>query len=367
MKIAHILGSLGMGGAERVALDLAFEQKKLGHEVVAISLDETEGGPLASEFAAAEIVVHCVPKRPGLDWTLPPRVARCLKELSVEVVHTHNTQPLVYAAAAGRLSRLAVIHSKHGEGHLVSKAGQFLRRLGAPFVHSFVAVSEATADHARAQWAYPLPSRIKVIPNGIRMDRHRPDASARLEIRRELGIAQDAWVVGTIGRVDDNKNQCSLVRAMSPLLGPMSHLVVVGEGESMPKLRAAATATKHADSVHLLGRRSDANRVLAAMDVFALSSLSEGLPLVILEAMATGVALVSTAVGGIPKVIEHGVTGFLVAADNDEALREQLAALAADHEMASRAGAAARARVLQGYSAERMAGEYLALYRAALN
>jgi glycosyltransferase involved in cell wall biosynthesis len=367
MKIAHILGSLGMGGAERVALDLAFEQKKLGHEVVAISLAASAGGPMASEFEDAGIVVHQVPKRPGLDRTLPFRVARKLKELGVEVAHTHNTAPLTYAAAAARIAGLAVVHSKHGEGHLVSKAGQFLRRLGAPFVHSFVAVSEATAEHARRQWAYPLPSRIRVITNGIRMDKHHPDKQARLEVRRALGIDDDAWVVGTIGRFDDNKNQSALVRAMAPLLGPKSQLILVGDGESMPKVKAAAQATEHAECIHILGRRNDASRVLAAMDVFALPSLSEGLPLVILEAMATGLAVVSTAVGGIPKVIEDGVNGLLVPANNEGALRERLTTLSADRQMAASLGACARSHVVEAYSAERMASEYLELYRRAIS
>lgn len=366
MKIVHIVGSLGMGGAERVALDLAYEQKKAGHDVAAISLAEEAGGPMADAFAAAGIGVHHLPKRAGLDWSLPTRSARMLRSLGAQVVHTHNTRPLAYVAAAARLAGMIVVHSKHGEGHLVSPAGQVLRRISAPFVHRFVSVSEATAAHARAQKAYPFRSRMHVINNGIRMDLHRPDAQAGSEIRRELGIDPKALLIGTVGRFDDNKNQSSLVRAMAPLLGPMSQLLLVGDGESMDKVRAAVAASDHPEYVHLLGRRDDAHRVMAALDVFALTSLSEGLPLVILEAMATGLAVVSTDVGGIADVVEDGKSGFLVPAGDDHALRTRLEALAANPDARAEAGRLARAHVAERYSSERMAREYLALYEVEL-
>jgi len=356
-----------MGGAERVALDLATAQRGMGHEVLAISLSGADGGgPLAGAFADAEVPVHIVEKRPGLDWTLPPRLAAALRRLHIDVVHTHNTPPLVYAAAAARLSGHAVIHTKHGEGHLVSRAGQVLRRLGAPFVHSFVSVSEKTAEHAREQKAYPFASRMHIITNGIRIDVHRPDPVARVAIREELSIPASAWVVGTVGRCDTNKNQVALLRAMESSLGAELHLVVVGEGDKLSALREARTRSACPESIHILGRRHDAHEVIAALDVFALPSLSEGLPLVILEAMATSVPVVSSAVGGIPKVIEHGVTGLLVPANDDEAMAEALGELRESSSKAAAIGAAGCELARREYSSERMAQEYVALYRAAL-
>jgi len=356
-----------MGGAERVALDLATAQRAKGHEVLAISFSgDAGGGPLAEAFATAQVPVHIIPKRAGLDWTLPPRVARALRDLRVDVVHTHNTQPLVYAAAAARLSRHVVVHTKHGEGHLVSQAGQILRRFGAPFVHSFVAVSKKTAEHAREQWAYPLPSRIKVITNGIRLDVHKPDLQARQEIRRELGISETAWVVGTVGRCDANKNQAALLRALAGVLGAEVHVLVVGDGDRMTALKEAREQSESRDSIHILGRRNDAPRIMAALDVFALPSLSEGLPLVILEAMATQVPVVSTGVGGIPKVIETGVSGLLVPPSDDDAMRAALLRLRDNPQEAASIALAGRGLAQREYSSERMADEYLALYRSAL-
>ncbi len=356
-----------MGGAERVVLDLATAQRAKGHEVLVCCFsDEVGGGALAGAFADASIPVHVIAKRQGLDWTLSARVAAALRRLQIDVVHTHNSQPLFYAAAAARLSGHVVVHTKHGEGHLVGKRGMFLRRLGAPFVNQFVTVSKKTAEHARVQRAYPFPSRIQVIANGIRTDVHRPDPEAREAIRRELDIPQTAWVVGTIGRCDTNKNQIALIRALESEFCEQMHLVIVGEGERMAELRAAQEQSQCPGSIHLLGRRHDVSRVLAALDVFALPSLSEGLPLVILEAMATSVPVVSTSVGGIPKVITHSENGILVPSGDDPAMSLALADLRNNPERAKTLGRAGQQLARQQYSSTRMADEYLALYESAL-
>jgi glycosyltransferase involved in cell wall biosynthesis len=354
-----------MGGAERVALDLAVLQKRLGHKADVIVLSNGEG-PLAGAFREEGVVAKPVEKRHGIDFSLPLRVAKQLRSSGADIVHTHNTLPLSYGALAGRLSRKVVVHSKHGEGHMVSKGAKALRRAGGTLVHRFVAVSEATAAHARTQRSYPFPSKIRVIENGIRMDRHRADAEARRVIRQELSIPQSAWVVGTVGRLDPNKNQSALVRALAPTLSKDHHLVVVGDGECMAEVQALAEGSANSESIHLLGRRNDVNRVMAALDVFALPSLSEGLPLVILEAMATGLPIVSSDVGGISKVLEHEAMGYLVEANDEQALASALQRLREQPEEARSMGNKGRAHVQENYSAETMAKRYLALYREAL-
>ena len=367
LTITHGLVSFGMGGAERVALDLAIVQKRFGHNVSVVSLAPGPEGPLAAEYRAAGIPVHSVAKRPGIDYTLPPRMARFLRRERVQVLHTHNSIPLIYAAPAARALRLAVIHTKHGEGHTRSRGDKLLRRLASPLAHSFVAVSEKTAQQAREQRDSLIASRIVTIANGIRLDLFGIDPDARREIRDELGVSEQAWLVGTVGRVDDNKNQSALVRAAAPLLSDDFQLVLVGDGPSMDKVRQTVAGLDRPELVHVLGRRTDVARILAAIDTFALPSLSEGLPLVLPEAMASCLPIVSTAVGGIPKVVDDGETGYLVPAGDEEAMRKRLAELAADHQLASELGQAGRERALAEYSAERMTREYLELYERALS
>lgn len=362
-SIVHVLSSYGVGGQERVALDLAAGQVRRGHAVSVVSLAAPPDGPLAAEFRDAGVVVATVPKRGGLDATLTPRLALRLRGLRAEVVHTHNPLPLIYGAPAARLLGCAAIHTKHGVNP-GSRSHMLLRRTSARFVDFFVAVSEVTAGQAREQEDCD-PEKLVVVPNGIRLERFRPDAELRASVRAELGIPDDAWVIGTVGRVDEVKNQTMLVAAAAPLLGDKVRLVIVGDGPARAALDAAVAALPHPEWVYVLGRRMDVDRLLPGFDVFALSSVSEGLPLVVPEAMAAGLPVVSTAVGGIPGVIEDGVTGLLTPVDEDT-MRQRLAALAGDRDRARAMGMRARELALTRYSADRMLDDYLALYEKAL-
>lgn len=365
LRIVHVLSSLGMGGQERVALDIACAQRETGHEVAVISMAPVRGAPLTHHFEAGGVAVHELVKRStGLDVTLPGRFVRALLRLGPHIVHTHNPLPLIYAAPAARLVGAAVIHSKHGRN---PGTGRFLwlRRQAARCVASFVAVSAATADQAREQRDC-APGKLRVIPNGIDLRRFCPRADERAAVRRGLGISESAWVVGTVGRLDPNKNQALLIDAAAPLLGPEFHVVIAGDGESRSALEARVAALPHPASVHLLGRRDDVAAILAALDVFVLTSHSEGLPLVLPEAMASGVPPVCTRVGGIPEVVEPERTGLLFEAGDGAGLRGHLTRLAEDRELARALGGAARDVALDRFSLARMVDAYLELYRGAL-
>jgi glycosyltransferase involved in cell wall biosynthesis len=362
-SIVHVLSSFGLGGQERVALELATSQVRRGHRVAVISLAPPPDGPLAAEFRAAGVTTRTVAKRGGIDATLTPRLAWHLRAARAEIVHTHNPQPLIYGAPAARLAGAAAIHTKHGVNP-GSRGQMLLRRSAARLVDFFVPVSEVTAQQARAQRDCE-ETKLVVIRNGIQLDRFRPDAAGRARVRAELAIPADAWVVGTVGRVDEVKNQILLVAAMAPLLGDRVRLVIVGDGPARPALDAAIAALPRPELVAALGRRLDVDRLLPAFDVFALSSTSEGLPLVVPEAMAAGLPVVATAVGGLPDVVDDGITGLLCPVDED-ALRHRLAALAGDRDRARAMGARAREVALSRYSAERMLDDYLGLYERAL-
>lgn len=360
-SIVHVLSSYGVGGQERVALDLAIGQKARGHDVSVISLAPGPDGDMAREFEEAGISVGRVPKRNGIDPTLVPRLARTLRKRKTDVVHTHNPLPLIYGAPAARLAGAAAIHTKHGvnpgsRGHLM------LRRAAATLTHAFVAVSDTTEAQARAQNDAPA-RKILTIPNGIRLDRYAPDPEARAAVRVELGLG-DAWVVGTVGRLDSYKNQAMLVRAMAPHLSSDVRLVIVGDGDSRAEVEAAVAALPEPRWVVMTGRRMDVPRLIHAFDVFALSSQTEGLPLVVPEAMAAGLPIVTTAVGGLPSVVDEGVTGLLVPVE-ERALSSALGTLAADRELARAMGKKARDTALARYSYDRMVEAYLELYAQA--
>jgi len=356
-----VLSSYGVGGQERVALDLAIGQRARGHRVAVISLAPPPDGAMADEFREHGITVDRVAKRGGLDPTLIPRLVLALRRHGADIVHTHNPLPLIYGAPAARLVRAGAIHTKHGKNP-GTRGLIALRRAAARFVHAFVAVSETTAEQAREQRDMP-PHKLHVIPNGIRLDRYAPDLAARAAARAELGLG-DAYVIGTVGRIDTYKNQAMLVRALAPRLGRDVRLVIIGEGPARADVEAEVARLADPSSVVLTGRRMDVPKLIHAFDVFALSSQSEGLPLVVPEAMAAGLPIVTTSVGGLPTVVDEGHTGLLVPVD-ERAFGQALSRLIDDRDFAKRLGTNARQVALARYSSDRMVEAYLDLYAAS--
>jgi glycosyltransferase involved in cell wall biosynthesis len=361
MIIAHVLSSFGMGGQERVALDLASEQRRAGHFVVAVSLSPFPEGPLASLFRKAGVRAETVSKGDGVDATLPVRLASLLRDERVDVVHTHNPHALIYGAPAASLARAVTVHTKHGINPDRPRR-RWLRRVASTLVDACVAVTPALAALARRDREC-APALLHVIPNGIDMARFAPQAEARRRIRASLGIPEKAWVVGTVGRLAPEKDQALLVEAMAPLLDARRHLVIVGDGPERESLQKRVNATMRPGFVHLLGACSNVDEMLSAFDVFALTSKSEGLPLALLEAMATELPVVSSAVGGIPDIIDHGITGFLFRSGGKRSLTKQLVHLFASQPAAREVGARGRLAIAQKHSVERMTQSYDALYQ----
>jgi glycosyltransferase involved in cell wall biosynthesis len=366
LRIAHVLPSFQIGGQERVALDLARTYQGEGHQVCAISLEGGPEGPLGAAFRAAGVEAWAVPKGPRVDPTLPFRLARRLAAEHIQVVHTHNPMALTYGAPAGKLVGAVVVHTKHGENLEQHGRRVLVRRALSVLADAFVAVSPQTAAAARASRDV-REAKLRVIPNGIDLSRFGdPDGLARSGARQELGIPGEAWVVGSVGRLAPEKNHALLVRALAPRLGERARLVIVGEGPERAAIELAVRETGTARWVHLPGARSDVPRLLAAFDAFALPSISEGLPLVLLEAMAAGLPIVATSVGGIPDVVQEGVTGLLVPAADGDSLRGRLSMLQDDPALARRLGLRAREIALQRYSLRSMSDAYLELYRSLL-
>lgn len=359
MIIVHVLSSFDIGGQEVMAADLASRQKTMGHGVFAVSLspNKTRHEQRLKENGIATFTVG---KRSGFDVTLPLRLARLFSQLGADVVHTHNPQALIYGAPAGKLIGAAVVHTKHGANPDRTRR-VLLRRAAALCTSAYIAVSETTAEVARSAREC-APSKLKVVSNGIDVRRFAYNADARRDVRRELGIPMDAWVIGSVGRLAPEKNYSLLIAAATPLLDEEHHLVFVGDGPERAILEAEAKALPVKRFVHFTGMRSDTPRLYSAFDVFCLSSITEGLPLVIPEAMAAGLPIVSTAVGGIPNVVRDGETGLLVRRGDEPALRQSLQLLAVDRSRARSMGVLARRIAHDRYSSDRMLDAYMQVY-----
>jgi glycosyltransferase involved in cell wall biosynthesis len=357
----HVLTSFEVGGGEQVALNLAASQVALGHSVHVFGLDGRADGPHAENFRRAGVTPHRVARRgPSVDPSLPARLALWFRWLGASLVHTHNPMPLAYGGAAAKLARLPLIHTKHGFNADRTRR-TWLRRVAGYAPDVVVAVSQQTAKDARLQRDCP-PQRLRVIPNGISLSAYAPDPVLRRAVRAELDIPQDAWIVGSVGRLSAIKNQPLLIEAVAPMLSASFRLVLVGDGEHRPFIEAAIARTPHPEYVHLLGQRLDVPRLLPSFDVFALSSDSEGLPMVLPEAMASGLPIVSTAVGGVAEVVVEGRTGHLAAPGDATSLRRRLSELAQAPAFARTLGQSGRELALQRHGAESMTRSYMELY-----
>jgi glycosyltransferase involved in cell wall biosynthesis len=359
--IVHVLSSFHLGGQERVVLDLATAQRAHGDDVLVVSIAPPPEGPIAAELRAAGVRAETLAKRPSFDPSLPVRLALRLARERVDIVHTHNPQALIYGALAGRLVGARVVHTKHGINPDRTRR-LWLRRAAARLVDAYVVVTPALARIATHECD---PDRVHVVANGIDMSVFAPRPDVRNASRRELGLPEDAWVVGTVGRLAPEKDQATLVKAVAPLLGEGRYLVIVGDGPERDALHAVIRDANVDRYVRMTGVRSDVARLLSAFDAFALPSRTEGLPLVLLEAMASELPVVASSVGGIPDLVAAGVTGVLVPPSDVPALRAALLMLAGNPAFAHKMGRAARQQVLARHSVDVMAKAYRHLYQAA--
>lgn len=332
---------MARGGAETLVAHLALALKRRDWDVHVVSLIPPTA--FESELAAANIPLHA----PGL-WKIPS----LLRQLRPQIVHCH----MFHANLLGRLMRIimpfpvvistlhSVAESPRGSGRIVAR--DLIYRVSDSLADATVAVSVAVADRHREARAVPAPL---VIPNGIDVTRFRPDAKARTRIREELAAGEEfVWLA--VGRLMWKKNYPALLQAFETL--GQGTLWIAGTGPDEEKLRAAA-----GHRVRFLGQREDIPDLMNAADAFVMSSLVEGLPLVLLEAAACGLPCVASDVGGIR---ETGIGSVVEVSRLGEAMLK-MAAMPADHRR--RLGLACRRIVEDRYSLDVVVSQWEALYR----
>jgi glycosyltransferase involved in cell wall biosynthesis len=364
--IVHGVLALDVGGLERIVLDLIRAGRRAGHRVSVVCVERP--GALAAEAQLAGANVISLDKPPGRVSETVSKAGAALAALRPEVIHTHQIGALWYLGQAARSERIPVLHTEHGN-HLALATGVWRRvktrlfwRRAARLAGRFCCVSDDIARTVGRWWTVPR-GKVVVVPNGIRVDLV-ADRAAGVAVRESLGIPAGVPVIGTVGRLNEVKRQELLLRAAARL--PEVRVLLVGDGPVRAQLEQEAIALGIRDRVVFAGYQSSPERFLQAMDVFALTSRSEGLPVSLLEAWAAGLPVVCSAVGGIPKVVTDGETGLLFASGNLDGLTAALATVLTHPELAQRLGQAGQTAVRERYSLERMAADYERLYRTLL-
>jgi glycosyltransferase involved in cell wall biosynthesis len=358
LRLAHLIESDGPGGAERVVADLASEFQAEGVTNV-VFLPRHGDGWLARQLDGRGVAIEHF----QIDRPFSPACARSLaaafRRHRVDLAHSHEFSMAVYGAWASWLAGVPHVITMHGSRYYAARLRRRLAmRAAIAFSGRTTAVSHPLAAHIRED-LHLRRSRIDIVMNGVRSS-----CAAQSTLRDELRLRPDQQLIVSVGNLYPVKGHEHLIEALGLLAAshPRVHLAISGRGTLLDALTVRAAALGLSSRVHLLGLRSDVPAVLAAADMFVLPSLSEGLPLALLEAMFAACPIVASDVGDVAPVLGHGDAGMLVEPGNAAGLAAAIDVLLRDPARARHYGDRARRRALAEFDVSQMVRRYRDIY-----
>ena len=374
MKIGVVVPRLDGGGTAQCVVDLTNGLVDSGLDPVVVCLEHI--GYVADRICRDVKIIGPL-KTKGNDPVAPFRLAAVLKEQRCDVVHSHNWGGLVDTAVATKLARLkAVLHTQHGldygysdaPDHVRNRLRTLIKTIACRGIARIATVSEEVAQMVTREWRMPA-GRVSVVHNGVSVPSPDWGHEARCSCRRELGIADNEVLVGTVATFRPVKDLRTLLEAMALVVKvkPHARLVLFGDGPLRADLTATVERLGLGAIVRLPGWRRDIPQVLPALDVFVLSSVSEGISLALLEAMAAGVPAVATKVGGNLEVLKDPCTGLLVPPRSPADLADAILWLIDDPVQRRQLSVGGRRRVEGAFSLKRMVKDYEGIYTSLLS
>lgn len=379
VRVLHPITRLIIGGAQENTMLTADLLDKRAWQVDVLSGIQTGSeGSLIEAVQERGTLLHLEPSlvrevNPLQDLRALWRMVRLMRRGKYTIVHTHSSKAGILGRWAARLAGVPVIvHTVHGWGHherqhpLVRAYYIILEKLTLPITDKLIVVSPLNIEKGLHDGIGRAEDYV-VIRSGVELDRFGNPAVPRAQTRRNLGIPLDAQVVGTVTRLSTQKAPLDFVRAAALVHGALPDVwfVLVGGGDLRPEVEAMARELGVADRLVLTGLRRDVPELMAAFDFFALSSLWEGLPRVLPQAMASGLPIVATAADGTAEAVSDGLNGFLTPPGDPVALAQRLLDLLANPALARRLGQAGRERAAE-FGDRRMVAQIDALYRELL-
>jgi sugar transferase (PEP-CTERM/EpsH1 system associated) len=362
IRILHVLHAFSHGGLENGIVNIINRSPDhLVHELCFLH----RGGEFLQRLTRP-VVYHELNKRPGNDVRVVFRLRELFQRRNIDIIHTRNWGAFDGVLAACMMFKPTVIHGEHGRD-IADPAGQnrrrnLARRAGAFRTKRLVAVSKDLYDWLRQTVRVP-EKKLVFIPNGVDTNRFRPGCNFAL--RRSWGIADDEFVIGAVGRLDPIKNHEGLLGAVRSLQasGHKVRLVIAGDGPERSKIESLLRSPFDPKPL-LLGMWTNVEHVYPCLDLFALNSFAEGMSNTLLEAMASGLPSVCTAVGGNAELLADGERGILVGTNDEPALTEAIRSYITSPEMGRTHGGNARCFIAQHFSLEQMIQRYVGLYES---
>ena len=358
--VVHLIYRFDFGGLETLVAECInrMPARQYRHAIVCLT-GYTE---FAKKISRDDVQIIALDKPPGLALGTHLKLWKLLRQLKPAVLHSYNLAAVEYACTAAFAGVPVRVHAEHGrdaaDPHGLNRKHNLLRRGVTPFIDRYIPVSDDLQRWLRQVVGVP-DGKTLLIANGVDTERFAP--RTRDHARRE-------FVIGTVGRIQDVKNHSGLIdafirlREMRPEDAGRLRLAIIGDGPLLPRIREKVETAGLQDVVWLPGSRTDIAELMSDFDVFALPSIAEGTPVTILEAMACGLPVVASRVGGIPEVVQEGVTGLMPPPSDVEALARALAVYVCDPQLAARHGAAGRERVEKSNSIAAMVAGYAGLY-----
>jgi glycosyltransferase involved in cell wall biosynthesis len=370
IKILHIIDSGGLYGAEKVLLALMAEQKKMGLEPILGSIGNTKEGqkPIESEAHSRELRVEVFQMRSGPNWAGGFRMLNFAKKEKIDILHSHGYKGnILFGMLPRRIRGIPLVSTLHGWTWVGGFSRMFfyewLDRISMRFVDQVVMVHAAMKDHVRIR-SFPV-NAVEVVENGIGPIDEITGNHLRADI---LEFASQGFTICAVGRLSTEKGIELLLSVVATVIeeGTDVRLVLLGDGELRSFLQKRSEELGLGDRILLAGYVDNARRYLPFFSALVIPSVKEGLPMVLLEAMAAGTPIVATRVGGMPEVLEHGRAGILTEPGDNDGLKEALVAIIRDVQGAKTRAILAKERVRENYSSCAMAEKYERIYRKLL-
>ena len=388
LKILHIIDSGGLYGAEMVLLNLVAEQIKQGLEPIIASIGEKgiEEKPLETEAIKRGFRVEKFRMRPGPDYLGALKILKFARKEDVDILHSHGYKGnILFGLMPKRIRRIPMVATIHGwtstgNGCSRMRVYEWLDSKSLRFMDTVVLVSEAMKSHPRLR--HLNQSRVHVIHNGIPIPdaqfnnstNQRLDQSTNQQFNNStnqpldqslINFCSHGFTIGSIGRLSTEKGYKYLIEAFGILIkkGIDARLVIMGEGYERQCLENLTREQGLSEKVLLPGYIDEANLYIPLFDVFVISSLTEGLPITLLEAMLSKVPIVASEVGGIPDVLINGDTGILVQPCKSEAIAEAICRIYNNSSIASDLVKKAEQILRDHYTSKAMASQYLNIYK----
>jgi glycosyltransferase involved in cell wall biosynthesis len=364
-RILLLSTSLGMGGADRQILHLARALLSHRYEVRLVSM--TPLVEMGQQAVAEGLPITSLDMQPGRpDWRAVQRLIALLRDWRPHLLTSFMYHANILGRVAGKWAGVPIVVSSIRSERNGSALRDWSMRATNWMDHCCTANSGLVADSFARRGILPR-EKLRVIPNGVDIAALSAPGDERVRVRAELGVEGDEFLWLAIGRLLDQKDYPTLLHAFQPLAGAPARLFVAGRGPLLEQLQQQARQLGIAGQVVFLGVRHDIAALLAAADGFVLSSAWEGMPNVVMEALAAATPVVATQVGGVPELVEEGESGFLVSPGNPGALSRSMGRLMSlPAERRRQMGLRGRDRMAAHYSLEAMAERWLALYQELL-